>query len=101
MKKFILTVTAGMKQINAFIFIGILSIGLLMTACTSSGASLENAYIYNGINFGADRNADFKQGVRDACKTADGDYTKDHTKFKNNESYRIGWEDGRLQCKGK
>ena len=80
--------------------------GLLLTACTSSdvvtpGVASTNAYIYQGINFGADRNTDFKEGVRDACKTADGDYTKDHTKFNNNESYKIGWEDGRLQCKGK
>ena len=74
---------------------------LLLTACTSSGPSLENAYIYNGINFGGDRDESFKQGVRDACRTADGDYTKDHNLFKTNESYRNGWEDGRLQCKGK
>ncbi len=78
-----------------------IAVGLLLTACTSSEVAPANAYIYNGINFGADRNADFKQGVRDACRTADGDYTKDHNKFNNNESYKIGWEDGRLQCKGK
>lgn len=77
------------------------AVGFLFTACTSSDLAPENAYIYNGINFGADRNTEFKQGVRDACRTADGDYTKDHNKFNNNESYKIGWEDGRLQCKGK
>jgi hypothetical protein len=75
--------------------------GLLLTACTSSGISLENAYIYNGINFGADRDASFKHGVKDGCKTSDGDYTKDHNLFNNSESYKVGWEDGRLQCKGK
>ena len=82
--------------------------GLLLSACTSSSLSVSSpsvsggdAYIYNGINFGADRDANFKQGVRDACRTSDGDYTKDHSKFNNNESYRIGWEDGRLKCKGK
>jgi len=79
----------------------VITTALLLTACSSSGPSLENAYIYNGINFGADRDESFKQGVRDACKTAEGDYTKDHTLFKANESYRVGWEDGRLQCKGK
>jgi hypothetical protein len=75
--------------------------GLLLTACTSSGISLENAYIYNGVNFGADRDASFKHGVKDGCKTSDGDYTKDHNLFNNSESYKVGWEDGRLQCKGK
>ena len=75
--------------------------GLLLSACTSSTINSYNDYIYQGINFGSDRDANFKQGVRDACRTADGDYTKDHTEFNNNESYRIGWEDGRLECKGK
>jgi len=75
--------------------------GLLLTACTSSGISLENSYIYNGVNFGADRDASFKHGVRDGCKTSDGDYTKDHNLFNNSESYKTGWEDGRLQCHGK
>ena len=76
--------------------------GFLLSACTSSSPTVHaDDYVYQGINFGADRNADFKQGVRDACRTADGDYTKDHTKFNNNENYKIGWEDGRLQCKGK
>lgn len=74
--------------------------GMLLTACTSSEVSMENAYIYNGINFGSERNTSFKKGVQDACKTAEGDYTKDHNLFNTNESYRSGWEDGRLQCKG-
>ena len=75
--------------------------GLLLTACSSSPITHENDYIYQGINFGSDRDASFKKGVQDACKTADGDYTKDHNLFHNNVSYRVGWEDGRLQCKGK
>lgn len=90
-----------MKQTKILLTTALLTTELLLTACTSSGVSLENAYIYQGINFGSDRNASFKHGVRDACKTADGYYTKDHNLFNNNESYRIGWEDGRLQCKGK
>ena len=75
--------------------------GFLLSACTSSSMTLEDDYIYQGINFGSDRDASFKKGVQDACRTAGGNYTKDHNKFNNNESYRIGWEDGRLQCKGK
>lgn len=75
--------------------------GLFLTACTSSPTVHANDYMYEGINFGSDRNTDFKQGVQDACRTADGVYTKDHERFKNNVSYKIGWEDGRLQCKGK
>jgi len=90
-----------MKKLKRFAVPTALTVGLLLSACTSSSPVSYNDYIYNGINFGSDRDASFKQGVRDACKTADGDYTKDHNLFKNNESYHIGWEDGRLQCKGK
>ena len=90
-----------MKHTKTLLNTALITTGLLLTACTSSGVSMENAYIHNGINFGSDRNADFKHGVRDACRTADGDYTKNRELFNNNESYRIGWEDGRLQCKGK
>ncbi len=91
---------------STFIVTLALTTGLLLTACTSSAVSLDNriqanSYVYNGINFGANRNVDFKKGVRDACRTADGHYTKNHNLFNNNESYRVGWEDGRLQCKGK
>ena len=75
--------------------------GLLLSACTSSSLSSGNDYLYQGINFGSDRDASFKKGVQDACKTADGDYTKDHYLFKNNESYRVGWEDARLKYRGK
>jgi hypothetical protein len=90
-----------MQYTKTLIIATITVTGLLLTACTSSPAIHQNDYVYQGINFGSDRDANFKKGVQDACRTADGDYTKDHTKFNNNESYRIGWEDGRLQCKGK
>jgi len=75
--------------------------GLLLTACTPSSVPHRNSYIYNGINFGSARNASFKHGVRDGCKTSDGDYTKNHNLFNSNVSYKVGWEDGRLKCKGK
>ena len=75
--------------------------GLLLSACTSSSLSSGNDYLYQGINFGSDRDASFKKGVQDGCRTSDGTYTKNHTLFNNNESYKVGWEDGRLQCKGK
>jgi len=90
-----------MQYTRIFIVSGAIVIGLLLSACTSSSVTHENDYVYQGINFGSDRDASFKKGVQDACKTADGDYTKDHNLFKANTSYRIGWEDGRLQCKGK
>lgn len=90
-----------MHYAKALFMSGTTLAGLLLTACTSSYVMDENSYVYRGINFGPDRDANFKKGVQDACKTSDGEYTKDHHLFKTNESYRVGWEDGRLQCKGK
>ncbi len=58
------------------------------------------SFIYQGIDFGHDRNEDYKQGVIDACFTAEGNYTKNHDKFNLNKSYNIGWKNGRLKCKG-
>jgi len=63
-------------------------------------SSDENSFVYHGIDFGIHRDLDFKRGVKDGCTTASGVYTKDHNSFNNNISYRIGWEDGRLKCKG-
>jgi len=77
------------------------SMGFLLSACTSSTIPTKNCYIHQNINFGENRNVNFKQGVQDACLTADGNYKKDSYKFTNNESYRVGWESGRLKCKGK
>ncbi len=90
-----------MKHMKTLITTAALATGLLLTACTSSAINSYNDYIYQGINFGSDRDASFKKGVRDGCRTSNGDYTKDHNLFSSSESYKVGWEDGRLQCKGK
>jgi hypothetical protein len=83
-----------------FIVLSIL-MGVSFTACTSSSGPSNNSYIYNGIDFGSNRNYEFKKGVQDACRTADGQYTKDRELFNNNISYKTGWEDGRIRCHGK
>ena len=57
-------------------------------------------FVYHGHDFGPERDADYKAGVEDGCRTSDGDYTKDHTRFRTDESYHAGWEHGRLHCKG-
>ena len=90
-----------MNKVQQWSIIVIVGIGL--SACTSSTniSPNVNSYIYNGINFGNDRDESFKQGVRDACRTADGQYTKNRELFTMNISYKTGWEDGRMQCHGK
>jgi len=56
-------------------------------------------FIYQGHDFGPDRNTEYRQGVMDGCRTAGGTYSKNHALFRDNTSYRAGWEHGRLHCK--
>ncbi|HIQ28255.1 MAG TPA: hypothetical protein EYH42_07115 [Sulfurovum sp.] len=83
--------------------IGSLFTVLFVAGCTSLDPNTGGGevYMHNGINFGYDRDTLFKKGVQDACRTADGYYTKNRKLFNTNISYKTGWEDGRLQCKGK
>ncbi|SFZ98903.1 hypothetical protein MNB_SV-5-306 [hydrothermal vent metagenome] len=70
---------------------------LALTGCGNT-PNPEESFIYNGHNFGENKNVNFIQGVKDGCKTLTGAYTKDHDLFNSNESYKAGWEDGRLNC---
>lgn len=82
----------------------IIILGLLLFSCSSTHHSSskryvsKNDYFYNGINFGSNKDTSFKQGVQDGCTTTAGDYTKDSNRFKADQSYRVGWADGRLKC---
>jgi hypothetical protein len=76
---------------------------IFLLGCTNSIPDIapsKDSFIYRGHDFGLDRNALYRQGVIDGCKTSDGDYTKDHTAYETDTSYHTGWEDGRLHCKG-
>lgn len=92
-----------MKNLKAIL---ILATGVLFFS--GCGTSIPNVsvsgegehFIYHHHDFGPNRDADYKAGVMDGCRTSDGDYTKDHTRFRTNESYHAGWEHGRLHCKG-
>ncbi len=77
-----------------------LSAAFLFSGCTGAGPS-KNDFVYQGHNFGANRDVNYRMGVRDGCTTAAGDYAKNHEKFKSNSGYRVGWENGRMHCKGK
>lgn len=72
---------------------------LLLNACASSTSN--SNFRYQGIDFGPNKDVDYRKGVHDACEPIGCAYTKDLNKLKNNESYRKGWEDGLLKCKGK
>jgi hypothetical protein len=76
---------------------------VFLSGCVSSAPGVvpgEEDFIYRGHDFGPDRDAAYRQGVKDGCRTSDGDYTKNHAAYETGESYHTGWEDGRLHCKG-
>ena len=91
-----------------------LALGLALTGCggismpsfgtspsTSAGgqsAASGEHFIHNGHDFGANRHEEYKKGVVDGCKTAHGEYTKNHDLFQSSDHYRAGWEHGRLHC---
>jgi hypothetical protein len=58
-------------------------------------------FVYRNHNFGSNRDTEYRKGVKDGCKTSDGDYTKNHTLFDAENDYRVGWEHGRMHCKGR
>jgi len=87
-----------MQYTNIFV-VGAVAIGLLLSSCSSKQNHVsKNNFIYNGINFGTDKDASYKQGVQDGCYTTAGNYTKNSNRFNTDKSYRLGWADGRLQC---
>ena len=73
----------------------------LLGCSTSTVISTTDDFMHKGYNFGPNKNADFRKGVVDACRPIDCDYIKDLKKLRENESYRKGWEEGLLKCKGK
>jgi len=61
------------------------SISFLMIGCVSSEPSLPDT-------------PSFKQGQKDGCATATGDYVKDNNAFESDKDYQDGWFYGRKSC---
>ena len=40
----------------------------------------------------------YQDGKADGCRTAQGEYTKDHTRFQTDTAYHEGWFAGRKAC---
>lgn len=73
---------------------------LLFVACEKTNPTpADGGFYVSGIYFGQHLKHPYKSGVRDGCMTAQGDYQKDHTRFKYSKSYVDGWFIGRNFCK--
>jgi len=59
----------------------------------------EGGFYVSGIYFGQNLKYQYKNGARDGCMTAQGDYQKQHTLFNHSKSYNDGWFAGRNLCK--
>jgi len=79
-----------------------LSAALLLGACTAARPhAARGDFVYHGHDFGPHRNAEYRAGVVDGCRTADGDYSKNHERYRVDIDYHDGWEHGRLHCKSR
>jgi len=63
----------------------IVSVSLFLTGCGNSGPSLPDT-------------PSFKQGEKDGCATATGEYTKNSDAFEMDKDYQQGWFHGRKSC---
>jgi hypothetical protein len=80
----------------------ILSIAIMsfLASCSTQNVSpKEGGYYYKNIYFGSHRSTHYKQGVQDGCSTAQGNYLKAHTLFRENRDYYDGWFLGRNRCR--
>ena len=90
---------------RGYVWAGSLLLALALGGCggismpSMGGSAVEGEhFVYHGHDFGPARNETYRKGVVDGCKTADGDYSKDHALFKSSVDYKAGWEHGRLHC---
>ena len=92
-----------MSKIVKASFLSLVSIAVLVGCSNSSNATpstcQDGMYCYKNINFGKSEGADFEQGVRDGCRTAEGDFRKDYSKSSSSATYADGWILGRSKCK--
>jgi len=77
----------------------ITAIGCSNSSNATPSTCQDGMYCYKNINFGKSEGADFEQGVRDGCHTAEGNFRKDYSKSSSSATYADGWFLGRSKCK--
>jgi len=81
--------------------IGKKTLGVLFVATmVFSGCVGPDDFVFEGENYGAKRSEPYKDGVIAGCKTAKGNYKKDHESFNTIKDYNDGWFAGRRRCQG-
>lgn len=64
-----------------------------------AGPAYSDAFYYDGYNYGYNRNAAYRTGVRHGCSSKRGTWKKNQYRYNNDRSYRVGWNAGYRNCK--
>jgi hypothetical protein len=65
-----------------------ITIALFLVGCSQSASKIDlNSHTQM-----------FQRGYKDGCRTANGNYTKNHKLFNDNLEYHEGWFGGRKEC---
>lgn len=89
---------------KAIKYLGIITI-LTFSGCVSStpkcvgNIGTSGYFCYQGYNFGKEKTPNYKKGVRDGCRTANGTFTKNYNLSSTYPDYIKGWNKGRATCK--
>jgi len=79
----------------------LISAGLMLclAGCSSKNTPVsKGGYYYSGIYFGKNLVSAYKKGIKDGCRSAKGNYSKNHYLFNSNKEYNNGWFLGRNRC---
>ena len=86
----------------------VLGAGIWMTGCsdfqrglvagTAAGVVTTAIYNYHGHNFGPNRSALYRAGVRDGCRSAEVRWTRNAYRWRTYADYRDGWRAGYRAC---
>jgi len=93
------------NKVKASIFLGLSFFALLGCSNNNEQLNMDNCgkdnYCYKNLNFGPSQGSEFEKGVRDGCKTAEGNFRKDYSLSSSSDIYKNGWVLGRTKCKQK
>ena len=91
---------------NRFLTLSALTVvAFSLSGCIPSGGRcfpyMQKAgyFCYKAHNFGKDVSGNYKQGVKDGCRTGEGHFRRDYSLSASSEDYRKGWDAGRAFCK--
>jgi hypothetical protein len=84
--------------ISALLTLGLAGCASSASHCTPSSVR-KGYFCYGGINFGKVEDPLYKQGIRDGCRTGQGNFSKDYRLSGSSELYRQGWVRGRTLCR--